>query len=124
MQVRGQEGRAGMAAILDPNDNIKVQSLSGGVRKVLPFYARPIFIRIVTKMDMTGPYNHFYFHLPQMSLNVLLAGTYKMKKVDLQKEGFNPAEITDTLYYLDSSGTYSPLTREVYEKIDSGAIRL
>lgn len=43
-----------MAAILDPNDNINIQSLSGGVKKVLPFYARPIFIRIVTKMDMTG----------------------------------------------------------------------
>lgn len=54
LQVRGQEGRAGMAAILDPNDNIKIQSLSSGVKKVLPFYARPIFIRIVTKMDMTG----------------------------------------------------------------------
>lgn len=57
-------------------------------------------------------------------LNVFLIGTYKMKKVDLQKEGFNPTEITDTLYYLDSSGTYSPLTRDVYEKINSGAIRL
>lgn len=45
-----------MAAILDPNDNLKIQSLSSGVKKVLPFYARPIFIRIVTKMDMTGLY--------------------------------------------------------------------
>lgn len=47
-----------------------------------------------------------------------------MKKVDLQKEGYNPTEITDILYYLDSSGTYTALTRDAYEKIDSGAIRL
>lgn len=47
-----------------------------------------------------------------------------MKKVDLQKEGFNPAEISDTLYYLDSSGEYSQLIKDVYEKINNGTIRL
>lgn len=54
VEVRNQEGRAGMAAILDPEDNVDLRTLSEGCRKSLPSYARPIFVRILKKMDMTG----------------------------------------------------------------------
>lgn len=47
-----------------------------------------------------------------------------MKKNDLQKEGFNPSPLTDKIYYLDSTGVYSPVTPEVYDKINSGLIRV
>ncbi|XP_044752462.1 long-chain fatty acid transport protein 4 isoform X2 [Coccinella septempunctata] len=104
VEVRNQEGRAGMAAILDPEDNVDLKALAEGCRKSLPSYARPIFIRILKKMDMTG--------------------TYKLKKVDLQKEGFDPSTTTDNIYYLDSSGSYSLLTKDIYNKIDSGSIRV
>lgn len=53
-----------------------------------------------------------------------VAGTYKLKKLDLQKEGFNPSTISDNIYYLDSSGEYLPLTNEAYNKINEGTIRL
>lgn len=107
VEVRGQEGRAGMAAVFDPEGNVDLGVLVEGVRKALPSYARPIFVRILKKLDMTG--------------------TYKMKKVDLQKEGFNPSLISDSIYYLDNSsgdGCYSILTSDVYEKLNNGIIRI
>lgn len=53
-QIKGQEGRAGMAAILDPEQTTDLKALIQGIRKALPSYARPIFIRILQKMDLTG----------------------------------------------------------------------
>lgn len=104
VEIKGQEGRAGMAAILDPNQSVDLDKLASGVKKMLPSYARPIFVRLLHKIDMTG--------------------TYKLRKVDLQKEGFDPSVISDPIYYLDSSGTYKKLTSEVYEKINNGTIRM
>lgn len=54
------------------------------------------------------------------------AGTFKMKKTDLQKEGFDPALVKqDKLYYLDLKlNKYLPLGPEEYQKIITGAIRL
>lgn len=54
LKIRGQEGRAGMAAILDPDNSLDLTHLAKEITKVLPSYARPIFIRILRKMDMTG----------------------------------------------------------------------
>lgn len=48
-----------------------------------------------------------------------------MRKVDLQKEGYNPSLVKDKLYYADpKTGKYLPLGNEEYEKIMSGQIRL
>lgn len=104
VEVKGQEGRAGMAAILDPQDELNLSSLAENIKKQLPVYARPIFIRIMKKLDMTG--------------------TFKLKKVDLQREGFNPNDIKENIYYLDSNGNYALLTAESFDKINSGVIRL
>ena len=55
-----------------------------------------------------------------------LTGTFKMKKTDLQKEGFDPNLVKgDKLYYLDLKLVkYLPLGLEEYEKIINGQIRL
>lgn len=55
-QVRGLEGRAGMAAILDQDNTLNITALADGVKKALPSYARPQFIRILRKVDLTGMY--------------------------------------------------------------------
>lgn len=49
-----------------------------------------------------------------------------MKKTDLQKEGFDPAQVkNDKLYYLDGKlGRYLPLGPDEYEKIVKGEIRI
>lgn len=97
------EGRAGMAAILDAEKSVDLNQLADGLRKLLPSYARPQIVRLLTKVDMTG--------------------TFKLKKLDLQKEGFDPNIIEDNLYYLNPKGSYDRLNSQVYEQIKRGEIR-
>jgi len=51
------------------------------------------------------------------------AGTFKLKKQDLQVEGFNPHHIKDQLYFL-MGGQYVPLTEQLYDDIINGRLRL
>lgn len=57
--------------------------------------------------------------MPEISFS----GTFKLKKLDLQVEGFNPHHIKDQLYFL-MGGQYVPLTEELYGDITNGRIRL
>ncbi|KAK2713493.1 hypothetical protein QYM36_009386 [Artemia franciscana] len=50
------EGRAGMTAILDNDDSLDLDELAAGLKQALPPYARPLFVRSVKEMDMTGTY--------------------------------------------------------------------
>ncbi|BES89299.1 fatty acid transport protein [Nesidiocoris tenuis] len=104
VEIPGAEGRAGMAAIVDKELNINMSKLADGLKKALPAYARPIFIRIIHQLEMTG--------------------TYKMKKYDLQKDGFNPRKVLDQIFFLGTTGTYDLLTPEMYNQIVTGKIRL
>lgn len=104
IQIPNLEGRAGMAAILDVDNTVDLEELAAGLNKLLPSYARPQFVRLLNKVDMTG--------------------TFKLKKLDLQKEGFHPSQVSDHIYYLTSKGRYERLTADLYDQICSGEIRL
>uniref|UniRef100_A0A1L8D6P9 Very long-chain fatty acid transport protein n=1 Tax=Plutella xylostella TaxID=51655 RepID=A0A1L8D6P9_PLUXY len=105
VEIPNIEGRAGMCGIVDEDNTLNLDELAKNITKDIPVYARPVFIRVMTKLDMTG--------------------TFKMKKVDLQKEGYNPSVIADKLYYLDLKlGKYLHLGPEEFRKIESGEIRL
>jgi len=52
--VPNSEGRAGMAAIVDKDNTLDVSTLSDGLQKALPSYARPLFIRKLNEVEMTG----------------------------------------------------------------------
>ncbi|XP_037078682.1 long-chain fatty acid transport protein 4-like isoform X1 [Pollicipes pollicipes] len=105
VEVPGVEGRAGMAAVADPDGRLDLEQLALGIRRSLPTYAQPLFLRKVKHLDMTG--------------------TFKFKKVVLQKEGFDIGAVKDEMFFLDTrAGHYTPLTREVYDKICSGQMRL
>lgn len=52
-----------------------------------------------------------------------LPGTFKLKKKDLQVEGYDPRRINDKLYYLDPKTGYESLTPDAYDQIQSGKIR-
>ncbi|XP_068151454.1 long-chain fatty acid transport protein 4 [Drosophila tropicalis] len=97
------EGRAGMAAIYDPQREIDLNEFAIKLSKVLPAYAKPQFIRLLTKVDLTG--------------------TFKLRKVDLQKEGYDPNAIKDSLYYQTSKGRYELLTPEAYDQIQRNELR-
>ncbi|XP_044048974.1 hsFATP2a_ACSVL_like domain-containing protein [Siniperca chuatsi] len=106
VKVEGHEGRIGMAAvILNEGEDFDCSDIYKQVVNYLPAYARPRFIRIQPCLEMTG--------------------TFKMKKVKLVEEGFNPSHIEDPLYFLDpEKKTYVPLTEEIYRAIASREIKL
>ena len=54
VEVPGAEGRAGMATIPDPERKVDVAKMFAGMTDKLPSYARPIFLRFVDEIDLTG----------------------------------------------------------------------
>lgn len=52
-----------------------------------------------------------------------ITGTFKLKKTDLQEEGYNPYKIQDKLYYLDPKLGYLALTVDIYEQIQQGKFK-
>lgn len=53
VEIPGEEGRAGMAAILT-NRIIDFNEFSNFIKSNLPAYARPIFIRLIKDLEYTG----------------------------------------------------------------------
>jgi len=90
VQVPGQEGRAGMAAVvMAGSESFDPQRFYAVAVEKLPHYAVPLFVRIVKVMDLTN--------------------SYKLRKLVLQEEGYDPARCGGEVYVLDhASKTYSP----------------
>jgi fatty-acyl-CoA synthase len=102
--VPGLDGRAGMAAIT-PEADFKIEGLRAFLARELPAYARPLFIRIQPMIETTG--------------------TFKYRKMDLVRDGFDPAKSEHALYFdLPGANAYEKLTPEIYAKIQSGAFKL
>lgn len=99
------EGKAGMAAIVDPDNKLDLASLVKSMTKSLPPFARPIFLRVMADIPITT--------------------TFKMIKTDLRKDGFNVNVIKDSVYFLDpTSSSYIPVTESLYKDICDGKVRL
>ena len=63
--------------------------------------------------------------LLRVKKEIEITGTFKHKKIDLVKEGFNPDEVNDPLYLLDNnSSTFIKLDTNLYQKIMNQEIRL
>ncbi|XP_046376251.2 long-chain fatty acid transport protein 4-like [Haliotis rufescens] len=104
VEVPGYEGRAGMAAIVDETNSINLADLNQALQRSLPPYARPVFIRLTKEVDTTG--------------------TFKLKKTDLRKEGYDPNGVKDRLYYMNAkAGMFQPITQQVYKDICDTKIR-
>ena len=54
VEVPGVEGRAGMAAIVEPSGGLDLKYFLSAVKNQLPSYATPIFLRLVQNLDITG----------------------------------------------------------------------
>jgi fatty-acyl-CoA synthase len=101
--VPGAEGRAGMAGlVVDPEFEIK--AFGEAVGRDLPFYAQPLFVRILPALETTG--------------------TFKARKMDLVADGFDPGKIKGPLYFPDPKKGYVKVTRGVYEKILAGTVKV
>jgi len=102
--VPGADGRAGMAAIV-VDDRFDFEDFARHLARRLPTYAQPVFIRISATLDATE--------------------TFKQKKQQLVREGFEPQTLDDRLFFRDpASGAYQPLDADIYAGIVDGAIRL
>jgi fatty-acyl-CoA synthase len=104
VSVPGNEGRAGMAALV-VDDSFDPAELYAHVARSLPNYARPVFVRIGAEIEITG--------------------TFKHRKVDLVKEGFDPAAVPDPVLFADTAAqSYVPLAPDLHARIVAGEVRL
>ncbi len=99
----GADGRAGMA-LLGVEGGLDLAEVARQMR-ALPHYARPLFLRVRRRIETTA--------------------TFKHKRHDLAKEGFDPGRVADLLYVFDrAQDAYVALDRERFARITSGAMRL
>jgi fatty-acyl-CoA synthase len=104
VEVPGRDGRAGMAAIVG-KDNLNLAGLRDHLARHLPEYARPMFLRLREANDVTS--------------------TFKSKKIDLVKQGFDPSRTDDPIYFNDPrSKAFVRLDPALYEDITAGRVRL
>ena len=104
VEIPGTDGRAGMVAVV-VDDGFDLRTLQHHLSSRLPAYARPVAVRICAALDTTE--------------------TFKQKKHDLMREGFDPRLIRDRLFSRDpGSGAYLPLDAATFAAISDGSIRL
>ncbi|HMK87288.1 MAG TPA: long-chain-acyl-CoA synthetase, partial [Steroidobacteraceae bacterium] len=98
------DGRAGMAALVVASE-FDLAAFHARVAERLPAYARPVFVRILPALESTG--------------------TFKPRKQDLLRLGFDPALAHSPLYFDDPrKDAYVPLDPTIYAAITEGRIRL
>lgn len=99
VQVPEHEGRAGMAAVLmQPGAEFDPQAFYQLTEARLPRYAAPLFVRVSAAADLTS--------------------TFKLRKVDLQRQGYCPQACTDPLFIRDeASATYQPYSLQVLAQV-------
>jgi fatty-acyl-CoA synthase len=98
------DGRAGMAALVVSAD-FNLQELRRRLVARLPGYARPVLVRIVPALELTG--------------------TFKLKKQELARQGYDPASVSDQLYLDDGSRQeYVRLDAPLYQRLQAGSLRL
>ncbi len=102
--IPNADGRAGMAAVVVTED-FDLTKLRQALAASLPAYARPVVVRILAALEITG--------------------TFKLRKQDLVREGFDPAHVTDPLF-LDhpAQQQYAPLDARLFEQLQTGALRI
>ncbi len=104
VQIAGRDGRAGMATIV-ARDNLNLTALRDHIAQQLPEYARPVFLRIRKDNDLTT--------------------TFKQKKINLLKDGFDPGRTNDPIYFNDPQrNAFVRLDPALHEQINSGRVRL
>jgi len=98
------EGAAGMATLV-ADSALDFADLRHHLARRLPAYARPLFLRIKDRIDVTA--------------------TFKHKKNELVQEGFDLATVSDPVYFDDpEQQAYVRLDAALYKRISAGMVRL
>jgi fatty-acyl-CoA synthase len=102
--VPGTEGAAGMAAIV-ADDALDLRELRRHLARALPAYARPLFLRLTDGITATS--------------------TFKHKKSELKRDGYDPSATRDPIYFDDpSKKAFVPLDQALFARIKAGDVRL
>jgi len=102
--VPGTEGRVGMATLV-ADGKLDLVGLRKHLASCLPAYARPLFLRIRSEVEVTG--------------------TFKYSKTELVRQGYDPQASADALYFDHlESGRFVQLNNDLYDRIQGGGIRL
>jgi fatty-acyl-CoA synthase len=106
VEVPGADGRAGMVGlVLEDARRFDGAAFHAHVKESLPGYAAPAFVRLQEDVEVTG--------------------TFKLRKVELQREGYDPERLADPLFVRDDEArAYVPLTPERHAAIRAGEHRL
>lgn len=106
VKIEGTEGRAGMASIvLKEGLEFSPEQFQAHVDQHLSSYARPLFVRVSRGLETTG--------------------TFKLKKVDLIREGFNPEQLSDPVYFRHPmQDAYIRMTGQHYQDLLAGKLRI
>jgi fatty-acyl-CoA synthase len=103
VEVAGADGRAGMAGLV-VGPEFDLVAFGELVGRELPVYAQPLFVRILPAIETTG--------------------TFKVRKLDLVADGFDPGKIKGPLYWRDPRKGYVKLTKATFDKLAAGALKL
>ncbi|GAA3509911.1 long-chain-acyl-CoA synthetase [Dietzia aurantiaca] len=88
--VTGADGKAGMAAIrLHDSAEFDGQAMADALRKSLPAYAVPAFIRLSAELEHTS--------------------TFKSRKTELRQQAFDTSTFDEPVYVLTKKNGYVPL---------------
>ena len=101
----GTDGRAGMAALVaDAGAGLDLAAFRAHLVRCLPDYARPLFLRIRSAMDVTA--------------------TFKHTKSESVRQGYDPAGTDDAIYFDDPDRhAFVRLDQTTYDRIQRGRIR-
>jgi acyl-CoA synthetase (AMP-forming)/AMP-acid ligase II len=107
VEVPGFDGRAGMAGLLlHEGAEFDGQRVARHLLAELPAYAVPVFVRLMQRVETTG--------------------TFKHRKVDLKKAGFDPAACDGEAVYIlkDREAGYTPISDDDLKALADGRMRL
>jgi citronellyl-CoA synthetase len=106
VEIPGTNGKAGMATLVPKADinEFDPDRLLSYLQENLPPYAIPVFVRVTDSIEKTG--------------------TFKYRKVDIQKLGYSLNNDGDRVFVLlPREQTYTPLSPEHKDRIDSGSVQ-
>ena len=104
VRVPGTEGAAGMAALVVDGE-LDFSKFRQHLAKLLPAYARPLFLRITDQIDATS--------------------TFKHTKNDLQRDGYDPAATSNRIYFDDPAQRgFVQVDTMLYAEIQTGKLRI
>jgi fatty-acyl-CoA synthase len=101
--IPGTDGRAGMATVVTRGE-LDLGAFRAHLMNRLPPYARPLFLRIRSDIELTA--------------------TFKHTKNEVVRQGYDPSVTADAVYFDDREQEgFVPLDKPLYDRIQTGQVR-